>query len=429
MSDQQDLKTMQYIGGLFFRRLNDDLSESDQIALDEWINQQDPASQRFFEEMTDWEQIQAALQSLYLYDTESALADVQKKIHLESVLAISTSEEPETLSVEPIVPENRRYRRYRYILAAIFFTLLIGVSVVVTLTKRKSDIASLPVAQRFKNDVSPGGEKAILRLADGSQIALDSASNGELARQGATRVMKLTNGQVTYNAHPSSGSSSVSYNTISTPRGGQYQVVLPDGSKVWLNAASSLKFPTVFAGEERLVELTGEAFFQVAKNAAKPFKVAVTPVSGGGGGDPMIIEVLGTEFNVMAYSDEDDRRTTLIDGAVKVAVNNEQVVLRPGQQGRVMNSTSSLNVVSNVNTDKVMAWKTGYFYFQNEDIQSVMRVISRWYDVSIQYEGKITEDKFSGTMRMNNNISELLTLLEMGSVHYRIEGRKIIVLP
>jgi len=414
ISDRQLLETIQSIGGLLFRRLHDELDATDRLVLEEWLTHLEPASRQFFEEITDWEKIQAALHTIYQIDEQAAFADVQKKIHVESVLAISTSVELPRLV-------DRKYKRYRFIAAAAILILIAGLAVVFTLPKRKTDIASLPVTQRFKNDVAPGGEKAVLTLADGNQIVLDNASNGELARQGATRVMKLENGQLAYTAH-SSASQPVSYNTVSTPRGGQYQVQLPDGSKVWLNAASSLRFPTAFTGKEREVELSGEAYFQVTKNSSMPFKVAIISTVK----EPVQIEVLGTELDVEAYADEEDQKTTLINGSVKVISGIHEVLLKPGQQGRV---NSSLGVLSNVNIEEAIAWKNGLFQFQDASIQSIMRQVGRWYDVDIVYKGKI-DQQFIGKIPRQVQVSTLLKILEStGWVHFMIEGKKITVAP
>lgn len=419
ISDRQLLDTMQSIGGLLFRRLHDELNEADRLVLEEWMTHLEPGSRQFFEEITDWEQVQAALRAMYQIDEQAAFADIQKKIHVESVLATSTFEEHPSLV-------GRRYKRFKFLAAAIVLTLIVGIAVIFTLTNRKTEITSLPVAQRFKNDVAPGGDKAVLTLSDGSKIVLDSASNGELARQGATRVMKLENGQLSYSAH-SLGAKSVSYNTVSTPRGGQYQVQLPDGSRVWLNAASSLRFPTAFTGKERRVELNGEAYFQVVKDGSMPFKVSVvSQTSGREGKEPMQVEVLGTELNIEAYTDEDEWKATLINGSVKVISGKHEAVLKPGQQVRM---TSSLNVLFDANVEEATAWKNGLFQFQDASIESIMRQVGRWYDVDIVYKGKI-DQQFIGKIPRQVQVSTLLKILEStGWVHFMIEGKKITVAP
>lgn len=411
--DQQLVEKMQYIGGLFFRRLHDELSESDQAALEGWLAEQEPSSRRFFEEMADWEQIKTALHYLYQVDTPSALADAQKKILLDNDRRPAPT--PKAFFLwKPI---------YKYAAAALL-AVIVGGAAVFVLTHRKTNIADLPVTRRFRNDVAPGGRRAMLELADGSRIVLDSAANGEVVHQGSIRVLKLDDGQLAYRVADNRGEAAtgqVGFNTISTPRGGQYQVVLPDGSKVWLNAASSLRFPTQFTGRERTVELTGEAYFEVAHQASMPFKVQVAPLQ---------VEVIGTHFDIEAYPDEPERKVTLLQGAVKATAGNEQALLQPGQQARLDgNGPGALRVVAPVYTEDVMAWKNGLFRFRESSIQSVMRQIARWYDVEVAYEGKV-DFQFFGKVPQGVPLSTLLKILEStGGVHFMIEGKKITVAP
>ena len=272
----------------------------------------------------------------------------------------------------------------------------------------------------IKGPVIPGNNKATLTLSDGSSIDLTDSKKGLLSKQGSVAVGKSGEGEIVYDAQQGEAKSPVTlYNMISTPRGGQYQVVLSDGTKVWLNAASSIKFPTVFTGHERKVELTGEAYFEVAKNKDMPFKVAV---------DHMSVEVLGTHFNVDAYKDEEVIKTTLLEGAVKLVTGDRQAFLKPGQQG-VLNQQQSFNIRS-VNTEEAVAWKNGYFIFNNENIQGIMRKISRWYDVEVVYKGKVDEQDFGGTVSRFDSVTDVLKSLELtGTVHFKMEGRRIIVMP
>jgi len=271
--------------------------------------------------------------------------------------------------------------------------------------------------RRFKNDVLPGGDKATLTLADGSTVVLDDAKNGTLAQQGSSKVIKV-DGKLMYDP-ANNNSKEIVYNTISTPNGGQYQLELPDGSLVWLNATSSIHFPTSFVGKERRVEVTGEAYFEVAKNRDMPFIVTVNGSE---------VQVLGTHFNVNAYSDEDNVKTTLLEGSVKFVSGTNINMLRPGQQSQLA-SNGLIKVVSNVDVDEVVAWKNGMFDFDNAGIETVMRQLSRWYDVEIEYKGK-TDDQFIAEMRRNIKLSDALKALELtGKVKFEIQGKKIIVLP
>jgi ferric-dicitrate binding protein FerR (iron transport regulator) len=271
--------------------------------------------------------------------------------------------------------------------------------------------------QRFKNDVAPGGNKAVLTLANGSQIILDSAANGTLTQQGNTKIIKLDSGQLSYNTSDVK-STEVLYNTISTPRGGQYQIVLSDGSKVWLNAASSLRFPAFFTGKERDVELTGEAYFEVTKNTAMPFTVTVNDLH---------VQVLGTHFNINAYNDETSVKTTLLKGSVRVADHESIVNLKPGQQAQLKDN--ALMVINNVDIEKVISWKTGFFEFDNTDLATIMRQISRWYNVDVRYEGKQFGETFGGRISRELNLSNILSMLETNGVKFRLEGKKLIVQP
>ena len=270
---------------------------------------------------------------------------------------------------------------------------------------------------RFKEDVSPGGDKATLTLADGSTIVLDDVQNGTLAQQGGAKIIKL-GGKLSYD-QTNKNSREVVYNTISTPKGGQYQLELPDGSLVWLNASSSIHFPTSFIEKERRVDITGEAYFEVAKNANKPFIVIVNSSE---------VQVLGTHFNINSYNDEDDVKTTLLEGSVKFVNGATTSILKPGQQSQLAKN-GSVKVASDVDVDKVVAWKNGLFDFESAGIETVMRQLSRWYDVDVEYNGK-TDDLFFAEMRRNIKLSDALKALELtGKVRFDIQGKKIIVMP
>ena len=310
--------------------------------------------------------------------------------------------------------------------AAALVILLAGSLIYLYLPRHSAQQLADRSPKNRKEDRAPGGNKAILTLADGSNIVLDSAHNGALTQQGNSKVIKLNNGQLAYQSGAGGKMSAggqmlanVQYNTIATPRGGQYQVVLPDGTKVWLNAASSLKFPTAFAGDRRRVELTGEAYFEVAKNAALPFIVHSS------GSD---VEVLGTSFNVNAYDDEETIRTTLLEGSVNVSGGVGHTLLKPGQQAQ-LDRKGDLRLVADANTEEAIAWKNGYFQFDDAGIRVVMRQLSRWYDVEVSYEGPVPDRQFGGQMPRGVNLSEVLHILEESNVHFRIEGKKLIVTP
>ena len=274
---------------------------------------------------------------------------------------------------------------------------------------------------QLKNDVSPGGNKAILTLANGSKIDLNDVKNGVLASQGKTVLKKDKDGQLIYEAPDGKAKDSSSiYNTITIPKGGQFQIVLSDGSKVWLNSASSITFPTAFSKTERKVTVTGEVYFEVAKNKHLPFRV----VAG-----KQTVEVLGTHFNINAYSDEDAIKTTLIEGSVKVSADSQNAILKPEQQSSILNNKQGRISINTVDTDDVLAWKNGNFQFEKAEIQLIMREASRWYDVDIKYESELPPRRFTGSISRNVNLSELLKMLKYTGINFKIEGKTIIVTP
>lgn len=275
------------------------------------------------------------------------------------------------------------------------------------------------ITQNKPVNIKPGTKKAILQLANGQQIALNEAPTGTLARQGNATVTKTADGQVTYKAENSANTTEDIYNTITTQRGGYYPLKMADGTIAILDAASSIRYPVTFNGRERRVEITGQVYFIVAHNASKPFRVTVKDQT---------IEDIGTEFNINAYDDEPYLRTTLVEGAVKVSKQNLSVLLKPGQQALTQSELNNI-LVRAVDADDVVAWKNGQTSFKNEDIREIMRQVSRWYDVDIQYQGNLPDRKFVGGISRNASLSDLLKILEFNNIHFTVEGKKIIVRP
>ena len=276
------------------------------------------------------------------------------------------------------------------------------------------------------NDIGPGSDKAILTLADGSTVTLDSAGKGSLARQGNAKVIKSGDGQIQYASagNDETAEKAMVYNILSTPRGGQYRLKLQDGTNVWLNAGSSIRYPTTFLGKERKVEITGEAYFEIAKNADMPFRVSVTdPIAGE---KPTEIEVLGTGFDVNAYKDEADLKTTLIEGAIKVTSGAAAVTLKPSQQA-IVSSGKAIQTIRLENTEQTIAWKNGSFEFDDADIPSIMRQISRWYDVDVEYDGKGPADHFTGTFSRKTSLAGVLQILHTSGVRLVAENKKIVI--
>lgn len=266
--------------------------------------------------------------------------------------------------------------------------------------------------------ILPGGNKAVLTLSDGSQIELDDMANGEIAKESGVKITKTADGRLLYTVREGLAHVKPAFNTISTPRGGQYQVALPDGTMVWLNAASSLKYPSSFTGKDRLVALTGEAYFEVAKDKKRPFKVKT---------EQQEVEVLGTHFNINAYDDEEVVKTTLIEGSVKVKLpSNKSAVLKPGQQSVVLNDIK----VNQVDANSAIDWKQGLFWFNDESIYSIMRQFSRWYNIEVEYRGDVRNVRFGGQVSRMKNLAQVLRIMELTkSIQFKVEGNKIIVMP
>ena len=273
-------------------------------------------------------------------------------------------------------------------------------------------LVSAPVPEK----IVPGKDGAILTLADGRTIVLDSAGNGVVATENGSEIV-LSNGQLIYK---SKNANDISFNTMSTPNGRQFQLVLPDGTKAWLNAASSLRYPTAFVGADRQVEVTGEVYFEVAKNREKPFKVKVN--------EEMEVVVLGTHFNINAYANETSINTTLLEGAVQIRNGNQKELLSPGEQAQVAGN-EKIKRIKGVNLKKVMAWKNGVFDFNGASLQEVLRQLERWYDITVVYEKGVPQTEFVGTMGRDLNLEDVLKGLKLSEVNFRMEGRRLIVLP
>ena len=297
------------------------------------------------------------------------------------------------------------------------------------------DLSAAQEKNTHEVDVLPGDNRAVLTLANGKRIPLEHAKEGEVAREKNITITKSRDGEIIYGrimrptALPQGTAEAIAFNTITTPKGGQFEVKLPDGTRVWLNAASSIRFPTLFS--ERVVEVSGEVYFEVAKKSSKaggvPFKVIAKTQT---------IEVLGTRFNVNSYADESSIRTTLVEGSIMVRLagdRKEELLLRPGQQaqlsyrrGRVAHGKQPFRVRT-VNAQSVIAWKEGHFKFDNIGLPELMRQLSRWYDVQVVYEGQGGQHEFVGQIERNAKLSSVLQILEAGGVHFRLEGKKIII--
>jgi transmembrane sensor len=319
-----------------------------------------------------------------------------------------------------LVPEKRKtvpiYSRtwLRFTVAAI---LLVGIFA--SYNRINTRIMEAEIARTEILNPDPKNSKATLTLADGSSILLENVENGTITQQGTTRILKTANGSLTYKILTEKPTE-VLFNKITTPRGGKYQVILGDGTRVWLNAASSLRFPAAFSGTDRKVELDGEAYFEVAKNSSMPFKVEIA-----GKGK---VEVLGTHFNINAYSDESTLNTTLLEGIVKITGpdTKDGKILNPGEQAQ-LSQNGKITITKYDDVAQAIGWKNGAFNFNDADVSMVMRQLSRWYDVDIIFEGPVPQRRFNGEIQLDLKLSQVLKLLEKNNLHCRLNGKNLIV--
>jgi transmembrane sensor len=340
-------------------------------------------------------------------DDESALNSVKNVLFEQVKKRIRADESP----AQP--RQLRPWLRYAAA-AALLFAIAGGAYLYLRQKTGSGPVAMIPA----QHDIIPGSNKAVLTLGNGQKVILDSAAQDTVLREGAA-IVANANGRLAYNTGNSSGPEIV-YNTLSTPRGGQYQLILPDGTRVWLNAASTLVYPTTFGGKERAVQLKGEGYFEVAHDAARPFMVASNGVT---------VEVLGTHFDINAYNDDDVTRTTLLEGSVMIHLKDQARQIYPGQQAKLTTGSNNINI-SKVDTEAVMAWKNGLFDFNQAGLAQIMRQLSRWYDVTVVYDGgKVPQLKFGGEIGRDLNLSQVLAVLEQAHVHFKIEGRTLRVLP
>jgi ferric-dicitrate binding protein FerR (iron transport regulator) len=315
---------------------------------------------------------------------------------------------------------HRRITMWPRIAAAASILLFLSVGGYFLLHKQAVPVQV--VHNEIHNDVPPGTNKAIITLANGKQVSLTDAKNGIISKQGNQLIKKTSNGTIAYESDNSDAENQRStYNVITTPRGGQWSVVLPDGTKVMLDAASSIKYPLSF-GNERIVEITGQVYFEVVHNAARPFRIIAKD---------QVIEDIGTKFNINAYDDEPLTNTTLLEGAVKVSApkasslaDRNGITLKPGQQAVVQDNKLT---VSNADMEEALAWRNGYFKFNDEKLVSIMRKLSRWYDIKVEYKGDSPDVVFDGDIPRNTSLVQVLKVLEVANVHFTVDGKKLIV--
>lgn len=399
------------------------LSPEEKVALDLWISQGEGRS-RMLEELKNDTHSKDNLVHMEQISNTRIWDKVVSRVQQDGYWL-----EDEAAAVAPVhtpVPVVRR--PWRRLLAAASVVLILAAGALWALQRPAPANSVVTAAPKTSlPDVAPGGNRATLTLADGRRIDLDSSAIGELASQGNMKVSKLSDGQLAYNKaseEKPQNSPAPAFNVLSTPRAGQFSLTLPDGTRVWLNNASSIRYPVAFTGTTREVELTGEGYFEVAKDAGHPFYVHTT----GGPAGPASIEVLGTSFNIMAYNDETAERATLVDGSIRYIHGNNSTLLKPEEQS-VLDASGNLKTVGHVNVDEITAWKNGYFHFDHASLETTMRQIARWYDISVEYQGVIPPQQFVGKIQRNMPLSSLLKGLSGEHVHFELQDRKLTVTP
>lgn len=385
----ENLKPSQRIIQLIAGYISGSLSAEESVELKNWTNQS-AANALLFEELTNAAYRSEMLKKWKTEETEESLLRLKSRL-----------------------PQKRKI--WWPYAAAVTIACLLGI------TYYQLQVTEQPVQQKIVQEIRPGSDRATLTLASGEKIDLANAAKGRLAQQANVLIQKTADGRLLYSNEDRTAKSiqaTLAYNTVSTPMGGQFQLQLPDGTKVWLNAASSLKYPASFNGlEDRQVELNGEAYFEVAHDKTHPFIVKTTDQT---------IKVLGTHFNVNSYADEQKTITTLEQGKIQVSHGNKIKIVMPGE--RAVTANEAL-VIEEANLETALAWKNGELLFKNADIQTIMRQVSRWYNVTIKYEGAIPKRTFTGGMPRNADLSALLKVLALNDIHFEINGRVITVKP
>ena len=388
---------------LFAQYLNDSLLPGDLAELQKAI--QDDHYQVLFDDL---------LKNAF---NDPAFAEIDDEAR-QSVLNAISSRINQQEETELKNTDERRLIPYRW-LAGVAALLFLALGAGWLLLRNNNYNNNAEKENVYAHAIKPGINKATLTLANGKKLILTDALQGQLASEAGVKISKTKQGQIVYTVvgDNNSGQQSLQYNILTTKRGEQFQVILPDGSHVWLDASSSLRYPVAFSGNERKVELTGQGYFEVTHHAARPFIVKTAKSE---------VQVLGTHFNVSAYDDDQDTKTTLLEGAVRIKSKQSAVILKPGEQA-VLNDAGRLTINKDADTDMEIAWKNGLFSFKKAGIEQIMIKASRWYDITVKYEGKIPKTKLNGKMSRDADLSELLGILQFEGVKFRIEGKNIIV--
>jgi ferric-dicitrate binding protein FerR (iron transport regulator) len=394
---------------LIIQHLKGELTIHEQLELQEWVNASND-HREIFDQLSDPDRLKDELREYF-----EAQANIWDKI--DARIKTPSYIEGPAESLSPAIHPIRRHL-LPYIAAASL--LVVIVTGYFWLRPRHTPIGSRPAPVAARGDIAPGGDKAILTLGNDSTIELENVANGHLAVQGVSQISKNKN-SLSYTVAASrqgKTTEAVVYNTLTTPRAGQFQLALPDGTKVWLNNASSLRYPTSFSGPTREVQLTGEAYFEVAKNSTQPFLVKVPEGT---------VRVLGTSFNIKAYTDEPAIKATLLTGKVSINTATHQSILSPGEQG-VFDQDGIITVAKNIDTDEVIAWQRGFFNFTGASLNEVLHQLARWYDVEVVYAtAPPPHYTCDGEIGRNLSLTTILKHLERKDVHFQLEGKRLIV--
>jgi len=412
--EEQRLQELFHISALIIQRIRGIISAEQDMELQSWIDKSEE-NRSFFDEMLDEELSRREVGTFSKYNSLAAYETVRQKIP-----SFSTVDLPYQGSVRKL------YKPYIWAAASVALICVLGIFIN-SLLNKGGDLENAVL----KNNIKPGADKAVLTLADGSQVVLDDVRSDTVALLDNMMVRKAEDGTLVYQSMGAAGEEG--YNTILTPKGGKYQVVLSDGTKVWLNAASSIRFPVSFNPDRRQVEITGEAYFEVAKIPARKHRRTDNETEGVSKervpflvqSGAQLVKVLGTHFNINAYRDEDAVRTTLLEGSVDVLAGEDEALLRPGQQSVNRKGALSINAAD---TETAVAWKEGFFQFNEEHLETILRQVARWYDVEIDCPAEFRKERFSGTVSRYGSVADVLRIMEeTGVVHFEIKERRIIV--
>lgn len=392
------------IGQLLYKYTREPLSEEEKLILEEW-RRVSPSNERLMNELSDEEVLMEKLRIFDPGGREALRARILSRIQ---EAGMKSDQE----KGDGAIPIRRIRFRWGWVAASVLLIAMTGVYFASDRPEHSLAPVIVPLLQ--EKDIPPGKDGALLILADGSELVLDSLANGRIAEQAGTRL-SLQGGELSY-SYTGGDRRQTGWNTMITPRGRQFRLILPDGTRVWLNTASSLRYPTHFDQGVRQVELRGEAYFEVATRVEQPFKVVVN--------ESTMVEVLGTHFNINAYSDEPAIKTTLLEGSVKVIANGNSVLLNPSQQAIVK---ENISVDRSVDVQQVMAWKNGQFNFEGATVEEFMRQLARWYDLDVVYKGSTPKKVFHGDLGRDLQLSQILKVIDFFNISYKMEDKTLTI--